>query len=222
MTVLDCIEVGPQGDAASGSVIWMHGLGADGSDFVPMVPMLGLPDVRFVFPNAPVMPVTINGGAVMRAWYDITTLERGPDREPEADVRVAAKHIEALLKREAERGVPPGKTVLAGFSQGAAMALHVGPRYEETLAGIMVLSGYRLLPETFAAEQHEANRGTAMLFCHGIADEVLPVDSGREACEFMREHADTNDIAWHEFPIGHSVSEEEIAVVAQWLTKRLS
>lgn len=202
--------------------MWMHGLGADGNDFMPIVPMLGLPDVRFVFPNAPVMPVTINGGMVMPAWYDIKTLERGPDREPEADVRASAQHIEALLAREAERGTPPGKTVLAGFSQGAAMALHVGVRHAQTLAGIIVLSGYRLLADTILAERSAANTRTPMLFCHGTMDDVLPVDSGRSAHDFMAEHGNAEAIEWHEFPIAHSVSEDEISVVARWLAERLA
>lgn len=115
VAVLDCIEVGPQGSQARGSVVWMHGLGADGNDFVPIVPMLKLPEIRFVFPNAPTMPVTINGGFEMRAWYDILTMERTPDREPEAHVRASSTHIEALLAREVERGVPAHKIVLAGF-----------------------------------------------------------------------------------------------------------
>ena len=199
----------------------MHGLGADGHDFVPIVGMLGLPHVRFVFPNAPMMPVTINGGFVMRAWYDIKTLDRGPDREPAADVRASAVHIEAVLAREVQRGVPPSRTVLAGFSQGAAMALHVGPRHAEALAGVMVLSGYQLLPNTYAAERTEANRATPMLFCHGEHDEVLPLALGREAFDFMVGEQTTSDMQWHHFPVGHTVSEPEIDVIGEWLRQRL-
>lgn len=200
----------------------MHGLGADGNDFAPVVPILQLPDVRFVFPNAPTMPVTINGGAVMRSWYDIKTLDRSPDRESEPDIRASAKHIEALLAREVERGVPPHRTVLAGFSQGAAMALHVGVRHPQALAGIMVLSGYRLVPGTFETESSAANRGTPLLFCHGTHDDMLPLALGKEAHDYMRAHTDGAAIEWHEFPIGHSVCPEEIEIIARWLGERLA
>jgi len=200
----------------------MHGLGADGHDFAPIVPMLGLPDVRFIFPHADVMPVTLNGGMVMRAWYDIISLERGPGREPEPGIRASATQIEALIAREVERGIPPERIVIAGFSQGAAMALHVGVRHAAPLAGIMVLSGYRLLADTILAERSSANLATPILFCHGTHDEVLPVSEGRAAHDFMVEHGDTTDVAWHEYPIGHSVNDAEIAVVAAWLGKRLA
>lgn len=220
MTLLDCVELGPEGSAARGSVVWMHGLGADGHDFEPIVPMLGLPDVRFVFPHAPTRPVTLNGGFVMRAWYDITTLERVPEREPEADVRASAELIEALLAREVERGTPSERTVLAGFSQGAAMALHVGVRHQHPLAGLMILSGYRLLPQTWDAERSDANRKTPTLCCHGTTDDVLTIDQGREAYETLA--AGQADVQWHEFPIGHGVSEDEIAVVKTWLAARFA
>jgi len=139
------IETGSQPDAA---VIWLHGLGADGHDFEPIVPLLGLPEVRFVFPNAPARPVTINGGMVMPAWYDILALGGPGPGERAPDVRQSARLIEALLEREEQRGVASSHIVLAGFSQGAAMALHVGTRYPRPLLGIMVLSGYQVLAET--------------------------------------------------------------------------
>src|SRR5688572_14007263 len=215
--VLPCVEVGPRGQADA-AVVWLHGLGADGHDFEPIVPMLGLPRVRFVFPNAPLRAVTINGGMVMPAWYDITALggEGGADA---AGVRESGAEVAALLAREKQRGVPPERTVLAGFSQGAAIALHAGVRHPEALAGILVLSGYEVLPETRDAEAAPANRRTPMLFCHGTRDQVVPVAGGRMA---HAAHATADrDAQWREFPIAHEVSDAEIAAVRDWLHARL-
>lgn len=220
--ILPCVEIEPRSAATRGSVIWLHGLGADGHDFEPIVPMLQQPELRFVFPHAPVQPVTLNGGFVMPAWYDILSLERTADRESEPDIRRSAELIEALLEREKDRGVPAERIVLAGFSQGAAMALHVGLRHAEPLAGLMILSGYRVLPDRFEAERSEANRRTPMLFCHGSFDPLLPIELGREAFDFMREHMPEADMQWHSFPIEHSVSEPEIQVVARWLAERFA
>lgn len=220
--LLECIEVGPGGGSpqgVQGSVIWLHGLGADGHDFEPIVPMLGLPEVRFVFPHAPVMPVTINGGYAMRAWYDIRTLERAPDRESAEDIRASATLVEALLAREVERGVPPDRIVLAGFSQGAAMALFVGLRHTQTLAGLVVLSGYRVLADTFDAERSEANRRAPIFFAHGVHDDVLPVAQGRDAFEHAK-GAHDGEVEWHDYPIPHSVCEPEILEVSRWLHER--
>ena len=219
---LPCVEIEPRTQPQRGSVVWLHGLGADGHDFEPIVPMLRRPDLRFVFPHAPAQPVTINGGFVMPAWYDILTLDRSPNRESEADIRRSSELVEALLQREKDRGVPAHRIVLAGFSQGAAMALHVGPRHAESLAGIMVLSGYRVLPQRFEAERSEANQRAPMLFCHGIYDPLLPLELGREAHDFMKEQMPEADIRWHQFPIEHSVSEPEIEVVARWLAERFA
>ncbi|MCA9653516.1 MAG: alpha/beta hydrolase [Myxococcales bacterium] len=217
--ILPCVEIEPEGEPL-GSVVWLHGLGADGHDFEPIVPMLRQPRLRFVFPHAPSQPVTINGGWVMPAWYDILTLERSSDRESEADIRRSAKLVEALLQREKERGIPAERIVLAGFSQGAAMALHVGLRHRQTLAGLLILSGYRVLASTFDAERSEANQGTPILMAHGRLDPVLPVDLGHEARDFLRERMPEAEIEWHEFPIGHEVSPPEIEVVAAWLSRR--
>lgn len=217
--ILPCVEIEPEGEPL-GSVVWLHGLGADGHDFEPIVPMLRQPRLRFVFPHAPSQPVTINGGWVMPAWYDILTLERSSDRESEADIRRSAKLVEALLQREKERGIPAERIVLAGFSQGAAMALHVGLRHPQTLAGLLILSGYRVLASTFDAERSEANQGTPILMAHGRLDPVLPVDLGHEARDFLRERMPEAEIEWHEFPIGHEVSPPEIEVVAAWLSRR--
>ena len=215
--VLPCVEVGPRGQADA-AVVWLHGLGADGHDFEPIVPMLGLPRVRFVFPNAPLRAVTINGGMVMPAWYDITALDREGGADA-TDVRASAAEVVALLAREKQRGVPAARTVLAGFSQGAAIALHAGVRHTETLAGILVLSGYEVLPETREAEAAPANRRTPMLFCHGTHDPLVPVERGRAA---WKAHATPDREAhWREFPIAHQVSPEEIEVFAGWLRDRL-
>lgn len=221
-TILPCVEIEPRTRPARGSVVWLHGLGANGHDFEPIVPMLRRPDLRFVFPHAPPQPVTINGGFVMPAWYDILSLDRSPNRESEPDIRRSTAHVEALLQREKERGVPAERIILAGFSQGAAMALHVGLRHAEALAGLVVLSGYRVLPERFATERSEANRNTPILFCHGLYDPLLPLDLGREAHDFMTTHMPEADIRWHQFPIEHSVSEPEIEVVARWLAERFA
>ncbi len=219
--VLPCVEIEPQSTAQRGTVIWLHGLGADGHDFESIVPMLRQPGLRFVFPHAPVQPVTLNGGFVMPAWYDILSLDRSsPDRESEADIRRSTVLIEALIEREKDRGVPAHQIVLAGFSQGAAMALHVGLRHAEPLAGLILLSGYRVLTRHFEAERSEANRRTPMLFCHGTHDPLLPIELGREAFDFMQAQLPEADLRWHAFPIEHSVSEPEIQVVAQWLAER--
>lgn len=215
--VLPCVEAGPRGQADA-AVVWLHGLGADGHDFEPIVPMLGLPRVRFVFPNAPLRAVTINGGMVMPAWYDITALDREGGADA-ADVRESAAAVAALLAREKQRGIPPGKTVLAGFSQGAAIALHAGVRHPEALAGILVLSGYQVLPETREGEAAPANRRTPMLFAHGTHDPLVPVERGRAA--WKAHSTPDREALWREFPIAHQVSPEEIEVVAGWLHDRL-
>lgn len=215
--LLSCVEVAPRGEPR-GSVVWLHGLGADGHDFEPVVPLLGLPDVRFVFPNAPVRPVTINGGMVMPAWYDVVSLGGpGPGERPE-DVRRSARLVEAVLEREEQRGVPASRIVLAGFSQGAAMALYVGTRYPRTLLGIMVLSGYEVVAETREAEASPANRATPILSCHGTYDPLVAIQRGRQAHRAYQGAERQAD--WHEFPIAHEVSPDEIALIAGWLKAR--
>lgn len=219
--LLDCVEVeATHGGDATASVVWMHGLGASGHDFEPVVPMLQCPHVRFVFPHAPMYPVTINGGFVMPAWYDILTLDHVEGRENEAHIRASGERIEALLQRERERGIDPSRTVLAGFSQGAAMALFVGPRHTHTLAGIMALSGYHVLRSSFAEERKPANQNTEVFFGHGTHDPMVNVDWGREAkADFDGwTKAPTH---WHEYPIEHHVCPEEIEAVGAWLRARL-
>ena len=218
--LLPCLEVGPR-EEATAAVVWLHGLGADGYDFAPIVPMLGLPHVRFVFPHAPSLPVTINGGMYMPAWYDIRSLERVSDREDAEHIRASARRIGALLEQEIASGIPADRVVLAGFSQGAAMALHVGLRFPHTLAGLVVLSGYVVLADTVLAEWNEANRRTPVLFGHGREDDIVPMTGGRAAFHLVQDHGDPGKVSWHTFPIGHEVSEEEIGVIAKWLALRL-
>jgi phospholipase/carboxylesterase len=212
---LPCVEIDPPGKP-EGVVVWLHGLGADGHDFEPIVPILGLPRARFVFPHAPRAPVTINGGMVMPAWYDIVAIGGGGANE--ADVRRSAKQLRALLEREEQNGVPADRIILAGFSQGGAMALHVGTRYPRALRGIMVLSGYEVLPPTREREETPANRMTPMLFCHGTADPLVPIAAGRLAYEaHVRPERPAE---WHEFPMAHEVSPSELTVIRQWLGAR--
>ena len=217
--LLPCVEVEAQGPATA-SVVWLHGLGADGHDFEPIVPHLKLPHVRFVFPNAPAIPITINGGFVMPGWYDIRNLELAAhvkDREDPAQIKKSADAVEAIIAREVQRGVPSERIVLAGFSQGGAMALYVGPRHAHRLAGIMVLSAYELMRDS--GGEHEANKDTPALFCHGRNDSMVPMFAGQAACESARKSA--REVRWYDFPIGHEVSMPEIQTIAGWLRERL-
>jgi phospholipase/carboxylesterase len=212
------IETAPAPRAA---IIWLHGLGADGHDFVPIVPELRLPPalaVRFVFPHAPMRPVTINGGAVMRAWYDVVAAG-GARRETEAGVRESQRRIEVLIERERTRGTPASAIVLAGFSQGGAMALQTGLRHPERLAGIMALSCFLPLADAVAAEAAAANRTTPIFMAHGTHDPLIPVARGRQARDLLV--GLDYRVAWHEYPMPHSVCAEEIADISRWLLTTL-
>lgn len=211
------IETGPNPTA---SIVWMHGLGADGNDFVPIARELDLSTVgpvRFVFPNAPSIPITLNSGYVMPAWYDIH-----PDRsqEDEAGLRRSQGEIEALIAREKARGVPAGRIVVAGFSQGCAMALMTGLRHAETLAGIVGLSGYLPLASHTAAERHAANAATPVFLAHGTRDPmvVLPrATASRDALKALG-----YDVEWHDYPMEHTVCLEEVQDLNQWLLRVLA
>ena len=207
--MLECIEFNPkEGVDPIGSVIWLHGLGASGDDFAPVVPHMQLPDVRFVFPHAPVRPITIFEGEAVRAWYDITTLGESPERESMADVMVSARLMEQLIEREIERGIPSKNIVLMGFSQGAAMALHVGHRFHQPLMAVLILSGYMLKPTLFEKEMHPANRLTPYHFYHGVRDLTVLHRRGDESCTMNASmHRFTY---WKEFSMGHEVCLEEI------------
>lgn len=219
--LLEAIEI-ETAPAPRASIIWMHGLGADGHDFVPIVPELNLPPalaVRFVFPHAPMRPVTINGGAVMRAWYDVVS-GAGDRREVEAGVRESQRRIDALIARELTRGISGSAIVLAGFSQGGAMALHTGLRYPERLGGIMALSCFLPLAGAVGAEASAANRETPIFMAHGTHDPMIPLVRGRQAHDLLA--ALGYRIAWHQYPMPHSVCAEEIIDIARWLTDTLT
>jgi phospholipase/carboxylesterase len=211
------IETGPQPAA---SVIWLHGLGADGTDFVPVVDALDLPErpIRFVFPHAPMRAVTINQGYVMRAWYDVLSMDFGK-RADEGGVRESQGLIEAMIERETRRGVAAGGIVLAGFSQGGAIALQTGLRHATRLAGIMALSCYVPLAGTLEAERSLANRDVPIFMAHGTHDPVIPVRLARESRDLLVELG--YDVAWHEYPMEHSVSPEEVEEIGAWLRRVL-
>src|SRR5262245_1890101 len=218
--VLETVEIETRPEP-SASVIWMHGLGADGHDFVPIVPELHLPAipaVRFVFPHAPVQPVTINGGMRMRAWYDIVP-QGGDGRAVETGVRLSQKRIDALVERERQRGMAPARIVLAGFSQGGAVALHTGLRYPERLAGIMALSTSLPLAEHLSAEVSPVNREVPIFMAHGLQDDLIPVSRGRSSRDVLAKLA--YRVVWHEYAMGHSVCPEEIGDIAAWLREVL-
>lgn len=204
----------------SHSVIWLHGLGADGHDFVPIVSQLKLPPlgIRFVFPHAPMMPVTINGGFVMRAWYDITEQSLA-HREDDRGLRASQQAVAGLIAREAARGIPVSRVVLAGFSQGGAIALQTGLRHEKKLAGMMVLSAYLPLMTTVERERHSANASTPVFMGHGTLDPVVPMALGVSSRARLIQLG--YQVEWHEYPMMHGVCEEEIADIGVWLKKVL-
>ncbi len=214
--LLSTIEI-TTGTHPSHTVLWMHGLGADGNDFVPVVQMLDLPaiPIRFSFPHAPVQPVTINGSCTMRAWYDI----RHADftlQEDESGLRRSQRAIVALIEHENQRGIPPERIVLAGFSQGGVMALQAGLRYSDRLAGIMVLSGYLPLMHLISQEAHPANRPTPIFMAHGHNDPVVPIGLARASQQWLQEHH--YSVAWHEYSMAHTVCDHELADISRWLT----
>jgi len=212
------IESAPSPTAA---VIWMHGLGADGHDFVDIVPALRLASLptRFVFPHAPTRPVTINGGMVMRAWYDVRG-DAGVRREDETGVRESQRQIEALIEREKTRGIPAGRIALAGFSQGGAMALQTGLRHQERLAGIMALSCFLPLTDKVSAEVSAPNRDVPIFMAHGTQDPLIPMARARHAHDLLSSLG--YRLEWHEYPIPHSVSPAEIRDISAWLQRILA
>ena len=214
---LSCFEIEPTKGPQLGSVIWMHGLGATSQDFVPVVPYLHLADVRFIFPQAPDSPVTLNGGMRMPSWYDIRTLEETPNRESEEDIRQTALEIEKLIAREKERGVPANKIIIAGFSQGGAIAMHVALRHPEMLGGIMALSTYMVLPDTLEQEANAANALSPLLTCHGTLDDVVLPARGRKSHDQIAKWCPERPMEWHDYPMGHEVCLEEIKEMARWM-----
>jgi phospholipase/carboxylesterase len=202
----------------------MHGLGADGNDFVPIVGELGLdggPATRFVFPHAPMRPVTINNGFVMRAWYDVSfgDLEGKSRQADEKGVRESQAQINALIEREEKRGVPAANILLAGFSQGGAIALHTGLRHPRKLAGVMALSTYLPLAESLPSEGSAANKSTPVFMAHGLFDNVVPLMMGAGSMTFLAGLGYA--VEWHQYPMQHSVCPEEIGDIGAWLRRAL-
>jgi len=215
-SLLDCVVLEP-GRPAEASVIWLHGLGASGHDFPPIVPELGLPadhGVRFLFPHAPSIPVTVNGGMVMPAWYDILGMDF-ERRVDEAGVRASAAHARALIEREKAAGVPTSRIVLAGFSQGGAIALHEGLRHPEGLAGILALSTYLACDGNLDEERSAANQGTPILQCHGTQDPMVVPRMGEAARDRLLGLGYGLD--WKVYPMAHQVCPEEINDIGVWL-----
>lgn len=213
------IETAPNPTA---SIIWLHGLGADGNDFVPLVRELdlkGLPGIRFVFPHAKTIPVTVNGGYVMRAWYDITGAEL-TRREDETGLRDSQRDVEALIAREKARGIPASKIILAGFSQGCAMTLQTGLRHSEKLAGMLCLSGYLPLHEKVPHERTEESIDTPIFMAHGRQDHVVPYLRGEQSRDILKDLGYTID--WHAYPMQHSLCFEEVQDISAWLKKILA
>ncbi|KOF54152.1 MULTISPECIES: alpha/beta hydrolase [unclassified Achromobacter] len=218
--LLDCIEIETAPNPTH-AVIWLHGLGADGNDFVPIVPELRLPAgaaVRFVFPNAPVQPVTINNGMAMRSWYDILVMDLVRVEDGQG-IRRSEAEVRKLIARENARGIRTSRIVLAGFSQGCAMTLHTGLRLPEQLAGMIGLSGYLPLIDTAEAERHAANAGTPIFLAHGLYDPVVPLARAKATlAELQRLGC---DVSWHTYPMPHSVCAEEVADISAFLGRVL-
>jgi len=204
------------------AILWLHGLGADGNDFKPIVPELvdrSWPPLRFVFPHAPVRPVTINGGTRMRAWYDILGAQIAALQDV-GGIRASIGELEALIAREGERGIPSGRVVLAGFSQGGAIVLAGGVRHAQKLAGIIALSTYLPLDETTATERSAVNAGLPIFMGHGSFDPVVPHVLGLMSRDFLARLG--YDVAWHGYPMAHQVCPPEIADLRAWIAKRLA
>ncbi len=221
-TLLETVEI-ESGANPSAAIIWMHGLGADANDFVPIVKELDLrdcPAIRFIFPNAPQIPVTLNGGYIMRAWYDIAAA--GTDinkREDESGLRQSQQQIEALIARENARGIATENIILAGFSQGCAMSLQTGLRHPQKLAGIMGLSGYVPLADKIAEERHPANQNTSIFLVHGTVDPVIPIQRAQQSRDLLVSLG--YPVEWHDYWMQHSVSPQEIMDIGFWLRKVL-
>jgi phospholipase/carboxylesterase len=215
--LLETIEIETAPNPAA-SIIWMHGLGADGNDFAPLADEIELPvAVRYIFPHAPMMPVSINAGYVMRAWYDIS--DAALRREDETRVRASQKNVEALLAREKSRGIGANRMVLAGFSQGGAIALHTGLRHSERLAGVMALSTYVPLADTLALEANPVNRELQVFMAHGTADPTIPFARAQASRELLLRQGYA--LEWHEYRMQHAVCPQEIADLGAWLARVL-
>ena len=219
--MLECVETATAPDPRH-AVIWLHGLGADGHDFEPIVPQLlqpGWPPLRFVFPHAPVRPITLNGGLPMRAWYDIGGFDLS-QKQDERGIRVSIEAVERLIAREIERGVPAAHIVLAGFSQGGAIALAAGLRHAHSLAAIVALSTYLPIADATVDERNAANAQTPIFMGHGAFDPVVPQALGERSRDRLREWGCRVD--WHSYPMAHQVCPPEIADLANFCTQCFS
>jgi len=215
----DAIVIEP-GNAHKASVIWLHGLGADGHDFEAIVPELGLPDepgIRFIFPNAPIRPVSINNGMSMRAWYDVKSpnLHELEDME---SITESSNLINNYINTEIGAGIEPDKIILAGFSQGGAIALHTGLRFSPPLAGILALSTYLPLPDQFKNEAG-SNNDLPIMMAHGVFDPVVPIEQGRSSCQTLKDHG--YSVEWYEYTMQHAVCLEEINAIGTWIKNLL-
>ena len=220
MALLPFVDVKPQSQADA-AVVWLHGLGDSGDGFAPIVPELRLPKssgIRFLFPHAPVRPITINGGMQMRGWYDIKTWDLN-DRADETGVRESAAAVTALLDKLIEQGIPANRILLAGFSQGGVIALHLLPRLPYKLAGVMALSTYMAVPGKLKDEMTAANKSTAVLLNHGTHDEVVPYSAGQAAFNALK-FAGFN-VNWVDYRMGHSVCPQQIADISRFIQQQL-
>jgi phospholipase/carboxylesterase len=218
---LPCVEIQTAPNPRH-AVIWLHGLGADGNDFAPIVPELvdpAWPPLRFVFPHAPVRPITINGGMAMRAWYDISGQEIA-QRQDEAGIRASIVLLEELIAREVERGIAPENVFLAGFSQGGAIVLAGGIRHAQRLGGIIALSTYLPMAEKTDAEASAANRTAPIFMAHGMLDPTISHALGEMSREYLKQRGYAID--WHAYPMAHQVCAEEIADLRRWMSARLT
>lgn len=218
---LETVEVETAANPVA-SVIWLHGLGADGHDFEPAVPHLvwpGAPALRFVFPHAPVRPVTVNAGMRMRAWYDILGLGGSIRDHDEQGIQDSIGQCADLIARENDRGIAPERVVVAGFSQGGAIAIQLALRYPSRLAGLIALSTYLLNADRLAREAHTANSDLAVFMGHGQSDPVVPFKMGQQAAETLQQLG--YPVEWHSYPMPHSVNGDELGHVASWLRRRL-
>ncbi|MGB5716631.1 MAG: alpha/beta fold hydrolase [Gammaproteobacteria bacterium] len=218
--MLDAVEINPAGTPRA-SIIWLHGLGADGHDFEPLIPQLGLvdtPGVRVVLPHAPRRAVTINSGMVMPAWYDIraTDFSRAEDSE---GIRESERQLQVLIRREVDNGIPPERIVLAGFSQGGAIVLHTGLRYPQPLAGILALSCYLPVADTLATEAAAANSDLPIMMAHGMQDPVVPLMLALQSRDRLEQLG--YSVSWHSYPMQHSLCPEEIGDIRGWLRQQL-
>ena len=219
--LLDAIEINPPGKPEA-CIIWLHGLGADGHDFEPIIPQLEIVEqhaVRVVLPHAPSRAVTINNGAVMPAWYDILLAADFGRAQDSEGIRESERRLHALIEREIANGVDAGRILLAGFSQGGAVVLHTGLRYSQPLAGILALSAYLPLADTLQQEAAEANRAIPVMMAHGTGDTVVPLALAEQSCAELEQQGYSVD--WHTYPMQHAVCPEEIGDIREWMLKVL-